>query len=372
MRFDPLAKKNKGASRLCDWTQERMFAYVDGSMDAKERVSVQLHLDGCLNCQQELALVRRSEEALASAPFAIPAPGDLRAGFYAKLAEAETARAPRPYRGQWGVALSACFVLLFAVVVWRVLPTSPSGQPVQPQPSDSSHTLAMRDHQENEEAVLDIPTAGPVDKRAEPLTDATDALRAKPVNSPRVASAATTESRVYSKKKTTFDTEDSVMGAMAAEVKATLKKSSRLQEENRVASTTDRLGLSSAADKLARSHARNRGLDRLETKQKDAREEEADTATFLAMKPWTDREFYELRAFDRDAKAGDGVDYAERASGYVVASNVPEEGDIKLEVSDDVRGFRATARYANRVEVRDDGEVLTIEANETVDDGESE
>jgi len=95
--------------------QAHLFAYLDGELNPTERQTAQTHLDACALCRADLNQCRQSEHALANALQAVPAAGDLRTGFYARLA-AENAR---PRFNGWRVAVPALAACLLALVVWN-------------------------------------------------------------------------------------------------------------------------------------------------------------------------------------------------------------------------------------------------------------
>ncbi|MCS6776398.1 MAG: zf-HC2 domain-containing protein [Chloroherpetonaceae bacterium] len=117
-------KLDPGSSRACCWTQERLFAYLEGDLGEGERVAVQAHLARCALCQQEWRLCQRAHRALEQAGRAIPSPGDLRAGFYEKLA----ASRPQALRAWWQpvrVFVPACAGVLLVAVLWRSVTVVP-------------------------------------------------------------------------------------------------------------------------------------------------------------------------------------------------------------------------------------------------------
>lgn len=378
MRFAPLAKQNIRASRLCAWTQERLFAYVDGDLQRAEREAVQQHLDACPNCQMELMQARRSEEALVSAPLTLPAPGDLRAGFYAKLAAAEAARAPRRFGGQWKAALSACAVTLLAVVVWRSVPTSPSVSVLEPVPPEASRAIASRGDAEGESLVLKDQPALAGDALAKSRPQKNETFQAEAVDIPTMAAR---ESRANSEAKSRFlagksaasPREAAALNKRVAGMDRALKKQAHRLSGASVAAVgkASDFPTPSADTSLDARTARNLGIDSLTQMRGAEKREDAHVLSLFAARTQDatlkdESHFYAFGANTRFHEAGEPA----LSTGYVVASSVPEEGDITLEVHDEVRGFQASARYANYTEIRDDGEILTLEAKETMHDAE--
>ena len=131
---------NRGnAPCSCDWVQARIWDYLDGTLNIADREQLQAHNTACPACERELQAARRSEIALSGAVGMAPAAGDLRAGFYAKLAASEAK--PRPSRRfGWAIAVPALAAGLLAVVLWR--PVSVHNAPGEHLPVDKS-TAAM-------------------------------------------------------------------------------------------------------------------------------------------------------------------------------------------------------------------------------------
>ncbi len=116
-------------SRICRHVQGRMALFLDGELSAREAQDVARHIAGCASCRREQEQWRQAEQSLAGAKRQIPSAGDLRAGFYARLADAPTTR-----RSQWRInwrlavpALAACGL----AIGWLTT----SRPPVSPQTS---------------------------------------------------------------------------------------------------------------------------------------------------------------------------------------------------------------------------------------------
>lgn len=106
---------NLPSSHECGKFQSRLFEFLDGELNPVEEAKAQQHLAACAKCRQEAATARRCESALASASNSIASPGDLRAGFYLKLAETQRRK---PVWQSWKVGIPAVLaagLLLFAV-----------------------------------------------------------------------------------------------------------------------------------------------------------------------------------------------------------------------------------------------------------------
>ncbi len=99
----------------CADVRAREWDFAEGSLPTPERTDVQAHLDGCESCRRELTLCRSAEGALLTASTQIPPAGDLRAGFYGRLAAEH--RQPRRYGRP--LALSAVAVCGLALILVR-------------------------------------------------------------------------------------------------------------------------------------------------------------------------------------------------------------------------------------------------------------
>ena len=98
----------------CENVQSHLLSYLDDELDTPERSLIEYHLAQCSTCRAEMAAFERAEAALGSASAMIPAPGDLRSDFYARLEQSR--RTPAPIR--WGFALPAvaCAGLAFLLL----------------------------------------------------------------------------------------------------------------------------------------------------------------------------------------------------------------------------------------------------------------
>jgi len=104
----------------CAWAQERLPGYLDGDQAPRDLRRLRTHLEGCPACRRELAICRHTERLLSSALPSAPPAGDLRAGFYARLA-ASSAAARRPAWSGW-LAAPLAVLLLCAYLFLRPHP----------------------------------------------------------------------------------------------------------------------------------------------------------------------------------------------------------------------------------------------------------
>lgn len=90
--------------------QEHLEDLLSGSARADQPVEVQRHLDGCSECQSEVAVLRRHSELLQS--LRSPAELEVRAGFYARVLD--RIEAQRPASG-WMNLLESAFAFRIAL-----------------------------------------------------------------------------------------------------------------------------------------------------------------------------------------------------------------------------------------------------------------
>lgn len=122
------------AALTCADVRAREWDFVEGTLPIPIRAAVQTHMDDCEPCRKAMTLCRSVEDALLSASAYIPAAGDLRAGFYARLATQQ-----RPVR-RYGrpIALSALAAGVLAVALIR-----PAFQTHAISPPHAGETVAL-------------------------------------------------------------------------------------------------------------------------------------------------------------------------------------------------------------------------------------
>ncbi|HZT41492.1 MAG TPA: zf-HC2 domain-containing protein [Chthonomonadaceae bacterium] len=171
------------APASCAWTQDRLLGYLDGDLAPRETQRLRAHLDGCPACQQELALCRKSERLLATALSTAPPAGDLRSGFYARLA-ASSPSPRRAARSGWIAASALAGVILVTVLfVPRFHPSSRSAAVVTAIPLPSAPIADRR--RDLAFFLAALPSPAPVASRSEPH-----------VSEPRSAAARYTAARI--------------------------------------------------------------------------------------------------------------------------------------------------------------------------------
>lgn len=93
-------------SPACRHIQRQMPLFLDGELSTQQAQHVARHLSLCPLCQRERDQWQQSERALAGARQHLSAPGDLRTGFYARLAAAPASHRSLP-RIDWRAAVPA-------------------------------------------------------------------------------------------------------------------------------------------------------------------------------------------------------------------------------------------------------------------------
>ena len=96
----------------CAPVQAQLLEYADHTLTPQAIHAVEAHLDVCQACASELAQIRRAESALSTARRSIPAPGDLYAGFAAKMANEPVRRV-----NTWRYAVPAFAMVALALFI---------------------------------------------------------------------------------------------------------------------------------------------------------------------------------------------------------------------------------------------------------------
>jgi anti-sigma factor RsiW len=129
------------SDRRCNDAQTFLPAFVEGELTAAESHRVAGHIAVCGHCRQEAAAYRQAMGFLhtQSRP---AAPGDLYAGFAAKLAQQEMPRRYRPTALRWAGA-AACLLLMLGAgaAVYRALPSAAPVQVAQETPLPHTRTV---------------------------------------------------------------------------------------------------------------------------------------------------------------------------------------------------------------------------------------
>ena len=101
--------------------ETKLNEYVDGTLAAHDRASVEAHLVDCAACRAVVAELRSLFAATASLPKSIEPGRDLWAGVETRIGQRATRNVQRFH---WRAALAAAAVLLIALGLSRLLPPS--------------------------------------------------------------------------------------------------------------------------------------------------------------------------------------------------------------------------------------------------------
>jgi len=99
--------------------ETQLNEYVDGTLAAHDRASVEAHLADCAPCRAAVAGLRSLSAAAASLPRSIEPGRDLWAGVETRIAQRATWSVQR---FRWRAALAAAAVLVIALGLYRLLP----------------------------------------------------------------------------------------------------------------------------------------------------------------------------------------------------------------------------------------------------------
>ncbi len=99
--------------------ETKLNEYVDDTLTAHDRASVEAHLADCAPCRAAVAELRSLSAAAASLPRSIEPGRDLWAGVETRIAQRATWNVQR---FRWGAALAAAAVLVIALGLYRLLP----------------------------------------------------------------------------------------------------------------------------------------------------------------------------------------------------------------------------------------------------------
>lgn len=347
----------------CKRVQAQFFDYLDGELALAERLAVEAHLEACVFCRHELTQRRSAERALASALSEVPAAGDLRPAFYARLA-AEPA--PRSRWAGWRIAVPTLAACGLALAFLRLAPPNHPTHLAE-TPSESRSTtpaLAFRSAPPLETIPLEprartdreLPSVGLRARRP-------DAYLTSP-GEQRVAMAEVT--RLHENRFPMLQVTEDAKKAEAsfyrhAAESASTHKGAILSEglsntplQNlpapvtlQIASTKD-LATASDFKETTRFYALDADM--------------ADNNVMLK-----NRSHFDVSP---DTKMFGYLSAAARTPGTAFGDTVTmlgmsakaTLGEVSLSVEDDERGFTSNTRMASVSEEREEGEVLTIDA----------
>ncbi len=124
----------------CSELRDRFEAYVAGTLPDAESGAFESHLDGCVACQEALALHHRPLGAVGTLPRSVAPPADLWPGIARALASRRRLRG-RVVLPAW--LLAAAAVLLVAVSAAGTLLLMRRWPPVHPSVQPSSNLTAL-------------------------------------------------------------------------------------------------------------------------------------------------------------------------------------------------------------------------------------
>ena len=107
--------------------ETKLNEYVDGTLPAHDRASVEPHLVDCAACRAAVAELRSLSAAAASLPKRIEPGRDLWGGIETRIGQRATGTVQR---FRWRPALAAAALLVIALGLYRLLP--PSTAPYRP------------------------------------------------------------------------------------------------------------------------------------------------------------------------------------------------------------------------------------------------
>ena len=306
----------------CADVRAREWDFVEGSLPTPLRASLQTHLDGCAACRREMLFCRSAEGVLRTAPAQIPPAGDLRPGFYTRLAAEQ--RQPRRYGRSAAVFALAAGVLALALARPAMHTT------VGPHPDQTTANVAVHTVPPSAEAAL--PPATPEERAKSP--DLHTAL--SPPKTP-------TNSLLASNGKTRFS-------ALRHRLVSRRPRSPMhlAQLDRSVTDRSHRSVLQNQGDSTPRSY---------QYAVPGSRQDEPGTL----VKPASG-----LPALALDAQASRVVEADARdlkAEPEMIAMTMSGGAGVSLEVTDQVRGFSNTTRVASDIEVQGGRSTIHVEAD---------
>ena len=106
---------------MCPHMEATLNEYVDGTLAARERATVEAHLAGCAGCRTAVAELRRLVAEAQGLPRSIAPERNLWTAIDARIVQRATYNVQRAF---WRGALAAAAVLVIALGLYRLLPPS--------------------------------------------------------------------------------------------------------------------------------------------------------------------------------------------------------------------------------------------------------
>jgi len=324
------------AALTCADVRAREWDFVEGTLPISERAAVQTHLDACESCRKAMTLCRSAEAALLSASAHIPAAGDLRAGFYARLA-AQQRPARRYSRPMIAFSTLAAGMLLVALI------------------RPALHTSSVSPAHSGETAALSFGFTPPVVVPTPPLDEAVATPHAfnhtfglTEAQLDRLFASEDIKAITPRQHRKTFHRPVSPAVIAVVDRRTMFGRPSNVSRSREAAAPA----LSSANRAAALAIAR--------------RDTGPANPMTLAMgkeafaKDRTDR--FDRRA-EKTALIASVADRALKTQFQDNASAMPMDDGVSFEVVDQVRGFSNTTRIASDVEVQGEDRTVHIEAD---------
>ncbi len=107
---------------MCPHMEVQLNEYVDGTLAARERATVEAHLADCAGCQAAIVDLRALVTAAAALPKSIPPKRNLWTTIEARIVQRATWNVQRV---RWRGALAAAAVLAIALAINRLTPHPP-------------------------------------------------------------------------------------------------------------------------------------------------------------------------------------------------------------------------------------------------------
>ena len=304
----------------CADVRAREWDFVEGSVPTPLRASLQTHLDGCAACRREMLFCRSAEGVLLTAPAQIPPAGDLRPGFYTRLA-AEQSR-PRRY-GRPAALFALAAGMLVLALARPVLHTAPG-----PHTDQTTGTVAVNVPRPTETA---FPPAAPE-----------EGVKIPEFHSVFGPSKAQVKGLFASEGKTRFSTLRHRL--MSRRPRSPMHL---VQIDRSVTDRSRRSVLQDQGDSTPRSY---------QYSVPDTRKDEpgmlvkSSGLSALALDPQASR------VAETDARNL-------KAEPEQIAMAISGEAGVSLEVTDQVRGFSNTTRVASDIEVQGGRSTIHVEAD---------
>ena len=134
---------------MCPHMEATLNEYVDGTLAARARATVEAHLAGCAGCREAVAELRRLVGEAQGLPRSIEPERSLWTAIDARIVQRATYNVRQAF---WRGALAAAAVLVIALAVYRLLP--PFAAPYRPAGQGWAAVQADFDRATNELSLI--------------------------------------------------------------------------------------------------------------------------------------------------------------------------------------------------------------------------